>query len=325
MLGYSMLFGSRGVAGAGVVGALSAVAAIAAFAPLARVAAPSRGAAAAATWLFGAGVLSNVVIGRMPFTLGIALGRVTGMAVRRARRRPRAAGARCGALARLRCSRVRSRARFWMLAAAARAARTGRDALGPCRDAVAVPVAVGGATMALLFPEGGDDRFVATAFWPMLAVPSRARCCWPRAGARCGRVRCSTSSSCSGAFVIPTPFGRTRCGCRSCSGRRCRPGVPRAAALAVVIVAVLVALVYLQWLPAVRAVSESYGDPSTEEAFFAAAARVPADAVRPGERVEVAFTHTTGRPPTSPLRAPARGWERQLDEKAPPRCSTTGG
>src|SRR5918998_1138409 len=53
---------------------LAAVAATAAFAPLARSFArghPAR--AAAATWLFAAGVLANVVIGRMPFTVGIAL------------------------------------------------------------------------------------------------------------------------------------------------------------------------------------------------------------------------------------------------------------
>ena len=35
--------------------------------------APSPGAGALAAWLFLGGVMSNVVIGRMPFTLGIAL------------------------------------------------------------------------------------------------------------------------------------------------------------------------------------------------------------------------------------------------------------
>src|SRR6476469_7393760 len=44
------------------------------FVPLARAAARTPGTASAASWLFCAGVLSNVAIGRMPFLLGIALG-----------------------------------------------------------------------------------------------------------------------------------------------------------------------------------------------------------------------------------------------------------
>src|SRR5687767_14146733 len=74
VLGYSMLFAPLAAwPGPAWVGALGAVAAVAAFTPLARAAALSDGAAAAATWLFAGGVLANVVIGRMPFTLGIAL------------------------------------------------------------------------------------------------------------------------------------------------------------------------------------------------------------------------------------------------------------
>src|SRR5918996_1103915 len=74
VLGYSMLFAPLAAwPGPAWVGVLGAAAATAAFIPLARAAAPSPAAAAGATWLFAAGVLSNVVIGRMPFTLGIAL------------------------------------------------------------------------------------------------------------------------------------------------------------------------------------------------------------------------------------------------------------
>src|SRR5918992_612823 len=63
VLGYSMLFAPLAAwPRPAWVGALAAVTAVAAFTPLARSAAPSPGAAAAATWLFGAGVMSNVVI-----------------------------------------------------------------------------------------------------------------------------------------------------------------------------------------------------------------------------------------------------------------------
>ena len=85
--GYSLLFAPVAVAlGPAWVGVLSALAAVAIFTPLARVAASSVTAGATASWLFTAGVLSNVMIGRMPFLLGIALG-VGAWAAARARRR----------------------------------------------------------------------------------------------------------------------------------------------------------------------------------------------------------------------------------------------
>src|SRR3954465_10995717 len=68
VLGYSLLFAPLAVVlGPALLGTVAAVAASAGFAPLARAAAPSPGAAAAATWLFVAGVLSNLAIGRVPF------------------------------------------------------------------------------------------------------------------------------------------------------------------------------------------------------------------------------------------------------------------
>src|SRR3954453_17339175 len=66
VLGYSLLFAPLGVLlgpallGVAPVGGVAAVPAVAAFVPLARAAAPSPGTAAAASWLFVAGVLSNL-------------------------------------------------------------------------------------------------------------------------------------------------------------------------------------------------------------------------------------------------------------------------
>ena len=74
VLGYSLLFAPLAAAiGPAYVGVLSAVAAVALFVPSRarrRLRPPRR---AAAAWLLTAGVLSNVLIGRMPFLLGIAL------------------------------------------------------------------------------------------------------------------------------------------------------------------------------------------------------------------------------------------------------------
>src|ERR687895_1349472 len=74
MAGYSLLYPPlAALAGTRFVGVAAAVAAVALFALVARRFAPTPAAAALASWLFLGGVLSNVVIGRMPFSLGIAL------------------------------------------------------------------------------------------------------------------------------------------------------------------------------------------------------------------------------------------------------------
>jgi hypothetical protein len=316
VLGYSMLFAPLAAwPGPAWVGALGAVAATAAFIPLARAAAPSPAAATAATWLFAAGVLSNVVIGRMPFTLGIALAVTAWLCAERPAWTWRALAAVL-ALACVLASPVAGA--FLALAAAARAAGSGREALGFAAT-LAVPVAAGGATMALLFPEGGDDRFVATAFWPMLAVSAAGAALLApgRRALRAGVVLYLVVLI--GAFVIPTPFGQNALRLPVLLGPALLVLAPRATAPWAAIAAVLATLVYLQWLPAVRAVAETHGDPSTEESFYADPRAFLEGVVRPGERVEVAFTHNHWEAAHLATAVPlARGWERQLDEKANP-------
>ena len=83
---------------------------------------------------------------------------------------------------------------------------------------------------------------------------------------------------------------------------------------------IAVALLYLQWLPAVRAVEEARGDPSTAAAFHAEVLRLPRARARSrasGWRCR--SRATTGRRPTSRRSYPlARGWHRQLDRKVNP-------
>ena len=319
VLGYSMLFAPLAAwPGPAWVGALGAVAATAAF-----VAAGARGGAVA-----GRGDGRDVAVrGRRAQQRGDRpdavharhRARGGGVAVRRARR------ASAWRALRRACSRSRCvlaspvAGAFLALAAAARAAGERAQELG--RPAtLALPVAVGGATMALLFPEGGDDRFVATAFWPMLAVSVAAAALLApgrralRAGVRAlpRRARRRVRDPDAVRPERAAAAGPARAGAARCSPRA--PAAPRAA-----IAAVLVALVYLQWLPAVRAVAEAHGDPSTEEAFFADPRAFLEGAVQPGERVEVAFTHNHWEAAHLATAVPlARGWERQLDEKANP-------
>jgi hypothetical protein len=91
MAGYSLLYPPlAALAGTRFVGVAAAVAAVALFALVARRLAPTPTAAALASWLFLGGVMSNVVIGRMPFTLGIALAVGAWACARRSRARGRA-------------------------------------------------------------------------------------------------------------------------------------------------------------------------------------------------------------------------------------------
>jgi hypothetical protein len=313
VLGYSMLFAPfAGWPGPAWIGVLAAVGATAAFVPLARAAAPSPGVGAAAIWLFAAGVLSNVVIGRMPFTLGIALAVAAWLCAEQ--RRP--AWMIAGAVLSLACVLASPVAgAFLALVAVARLVAGGREALAPVA-VLALPVILGGGTMAVLFPEGGDDRFVATAFWPMLALTlGAAMLLAPRL--RAGAL--IYVAVLVAAFVIPTPFGQNALRLPVLLGPALLVLAPRAGAPRAAFAVVLVGLVYLQWLPAVRAVAEAHGDPSTNAAFFADTRAFLERSVRPGERVEVAFTHNHWEVAHLASVVPlARGWERQLDEKANP-------
>jgi hypothetical protein len=315
VLGYSLLFAPLAVwPGPAWTGALSAVAAVALFGPLAHRAAPDRPAAAAgATWLFAAAVLANLVIGRMPFTLGIALGVAAWACAERDAIAWRAAAA-AAALGCVLASPVAGA--FVVLAAVARLVAT-RSA-GLRRAAVLVlPTLAGGGALALLFPEGGDDRFAASAFWPMLAVTAAGvallaphRRAWRAAGLLALTVLVA-------AFALPTTFGQNALRLPLLLGPAAlllapRPGSPR---IARAIVAG--ALLYLAWLPAVRAAREAERDPSTSAEFWQAPRAFLARVVKPGERVEVAFTRNHWEAAyLAPGVQLARGWERQLDEKA---------
>jgi hypothetical protein len=317
VLGYSLLFAPLAVwPGPGWAGGLSAVAAVALFGPLARRAARDRPlAAAGATWLFACGVLSNLVIGRMPFTLGVALAVGAWACAERGGRAWRLGAAAC-ALGSVLASPVAGA--FLLLAAGARLA-AGRGPELSRAAVLALPVLVGGITLAALFPEGGNDRFVASAFWPMLAISAAGvaliaprRPAWRAAGLLYLAVLLA-------AFVFPTAFGQNALRLPVLLGPAALLLAPRRGVPALAMAVVAGALVYLAWLPAVRAVGETRGDPSTQPAFWQAPRAFLERAAKPGERVEVAFTRNHWEVAYLATAVQlARGWERQLDEKANP-------
>ena len=293
---------------------LAAVAAVGLFALLARRMAPPPGAGALAAWLFLGGAMSNVVIGRMPFTLGIALAVGAWACARRSR-----LAAAVLSLASVWASPVAGV--FLCVAAVAVLAgvRDVRRADVPTAVALGGPAVIGGLLMAALFPEGGSDHFTGTAFWPMLLVclgalalvdPARRTVIWASAIYVAVLVA---------AFAFPNSLGQNAL----------RPGVvlgpallvlfarPRAPRAALVVIAA--ALLYLQWLPAVRAVEEARGDPSTAAGFHREVLDFLAPRAKPGERLEVPLTRNhweaTYLAEDYPL---ARGWHRQLDRKVNP-------
>jgi hypothetical protein len=317
MAGYSLLYPPlAALAGTRFVGVAAAVAAVGLFAPIARRLAPTSTAAAFASWLFLGGVMSNVVIGRMPFTLGIALAVAAWASVQRAR-----AAAAVLSLASVWASPVAGV--FLAVAALALLAgrREGGERSGARLTALALggPAVAGGLAMAALFPEGGSDHFAGTAFWPMLLLclgalalvdPSRRTAIWAAAIYLVVLVA---------AFAFPNPVGQNALRPGVVLGPTLlvlftRPRAPRAA-----VVGIAVALLYLQWLPAVRAVEEARGDPSTAASFHAEVLRFLEPRAEPGERLEVPLTRNhweaTFLARSYPL---ARGWHRQLDRKVNP-------
>src|SRR4051794_5255491 len=313
VLGYSLLFAPVAAAlGPALVGVLSAIVAVALFTPLARAAAPSPAAGAAAAWLFTAGVLSNVAIGRMPFLLGIALG-VAAWSAARGRRRGLAGVL---ALATMLASPVAGV--FVLLGAGATLLAGGRGALRTVLW-LAIPTLVGGVALYELFPEGGTDRFAATAFWPMLVLSAAGvalltpgkRTLW--AG---GLLYLAVLVS---AFFVPTPFGQNALRLGVLAGPSVLALAHRRRVPVLALAVVGVGLLYLQWLPAVRAVAEAHGDPSTRLGFQAEARDYLVKVAQPGERVEVPLTMNHWEAADLAKVVPlARGWERQLDQKANP-------
>lgn len=287
--GYSLLFPPlAALVGAREAVALSGVAAAAALAALTR---DHRTAA----WLLAAGAVANLVTGRGPFALGVALAAI---ALLWRRHRGRSAAA---ALATAAASPVA--ALFLCLIAVA-----------DRRPWIVAPPAALVLALAAVFPEGGAERFVATAFWPVLALT--LACAWLLPGRwRTGALLYALLLV--AAFAVDNPVAQNAARLGALAG-------PAALAIAgrgprPALVAVGGALLYLSVLPAVRAVVEAHGDPAARASFHAPLLDFLSRAAAPGDRVEVPFTRNHWEAVHVAKRWPlGRGWERQLDLKYNP-------
>jgi hypothetical protein len=313
--GYSLLFGPL----AALLGprALAVVAGIVAVAALTAIAEREGRRPALAAWLLAAGVVTNVLIGRVPFVLGIALAALAWLCADARRWRPLML-ALAGLLALATVWASPPAGLFLALAGGARWLTARRDSAAAI--ALTVPTILGGLAVAVAFPEGGRDHFAASAFWPTFAlgVAGLALLDPRRRALRLGVV--AALILLVGAFVLPTSVGQTTLRPLVILGPALlaigvRPG--RRAAIAAV--AVGAALLYLQWLPAVRAIAEAEGDPSTHASYSGEVLRIVDRERAPGQRLEIPLTRNHWEAAVVAPRIPlARGWHRQLDEEANP-------
>jgi MFS family permease len=317
---YSLLSPALGAAiGVGLGGALSAVVAAALFAALAQRHWGERAGTFAALW-FAAGVTATLFSGRLAFLLGIAVAMAAMLALQSAR--PAAAAAL--ALVTTLASPVAGL--FVAVAAVAWGLRATFDAAPPSKldprrwwgAAIAAAALLPAVALAVAFPEGGSEPFVASAFWPALlaialvaaALPRRERTL--RAGAALYALLCVA------AFAVASPLGGnvTRLGALLAGpvlagallGARPRHSPALLLALGL-------GLAYWQAYPAVRDVVRASGDPSTAAAYHAPLIGF-LERRRGSFRVEIPFTANHWEAAyVAPHVALARGWERQLDRR----------
>jgi hypothetical protein len=315
--GYSLLFGPlAALLGPRALGFVAGVVAVAALTVIAR---RQERFPRLVGWLFAAGVMTNVLIGRVPFVLGIALGALAWLCADARRRRP----AMLALAALLALATVWASPPAGLFLALAGAARrlSGERRDTAAAICLAVPPIVGGLAVAVAFPEGGRDHFAASAFWPTFALGLAGLALLdPRRRAlRLGVLAALVLLV--AAFVVPTSVGQTALRPLVILGPALlalglRPGGRKVLVGAVVVGA---GLLYLQWLPAVRAIAEASGDPSTKSSYYSEVLRIVDREREPGERLEIPLTRNHWEAAVVAPRIPlARGWHRQLDEEANP-------
>lgn len=320
MPGYSLLFPPlAALLGPRVVGVLAAVAAGWLFERIAAEHFGARGARVGSLW-FAAATGVNLLTGRLTFALGVAFALACVLAA--THRRP--AWACLAAAASTLASPVAGLflglgAAAWFLGGGRRHDPT-RPTIVRRRDALAVGAAavVPALFLAVAFPEGGVEPFVASSFWPSLLGLGLIVVFLPREERvlRYGILLYALATVAS--FALDTPMGGnvTRLGAviagpiLACLLWQKQPRL---------LIALAIPLLYWQWTAPVRDWVHGSGDPSVHAAYYtgvlAFLERDP-DAAARTFRVEVPFTTNHWESRWIGERLPlARGWERQLDIK----------
>ncbi len=311
MPGYSLLYPPLGaLLGARVVGVGAAVVSAVLFDRVARAHFGPR-ARWGIAW-FAAATTADLLIGRLTFSLGVALG--------------------LGAVLALQRERPRAAAGFGVLAAAASPvagafaalagvtvvlARRERSALG-----LAIAPLVLVAVLSVAFPEGGRQPFSTNAILAVVGFALALAWLLPEDERvlRTGALLYALAAV--AAFFIPTPMGSnaTRLGATfagplllcAAAGR----GAPALGRRGVLVVAAAAGMLVWQWWAPVREVAKGATDPSMHAAYYAPLTSWLEGRDGPPSRVEVPFTRGHYEAVHLARRFPlARGWETQLDTK----------
>lgn len=304
--GYSVLFPPlAGWIGPRLLGALAIVAATWLFE---RIAWSRYGTNAwlGATW-FAIGAAATLFSGRIVFALGLVAALAALLALQRGR------DALAIALAVLTPLASPVAALFLALAGVATMLGARRRAGLAVAVAALAPVAL----LAVVFPEGGTEPFVASAFWPVVAFPLALAIALPREERVLRVAAVLYAVAAVATFVLDTPVGGNvaRLG-QLCAGPLAALALWPHRKLAFACLAPL--LLWWQLGPAIRDVNTAGDDPSVKATYYAPllAELRARGADASDSRLEIPFTkvHWEARhvAPSIPL---ARGWERQLDRK----------
>ncbi len=302
-----------------LLAALSMTAATALFAALIDGRFAPRATRIASCW-FALGAAAGLLSNRVPFELGVAVGLGALLAARAAtdgRPHTRARAAAAIALAFVCALASPIAGAFLALAALAWAlVRRRRLALGIAAAALA-PVAL----LAIAFPEGGSEPFVASAFYPVLAVVLLLACAIPAEQRLMRTGALLYALALIGAYVVPSAVG----------GNADRLGALLAGPLlacalagrashrrAWALVALAPLLLYWQLRAPVSDYASAASDPAAPSSYYA-------PLLAELQRLHVGYGATPARVEVVPTRnhmearwiaervAIARGWERQLD------------
>ncbi len=302
--GYSLSFPALGaLVGARPAGALAAVASAALFGAVVGRRRP------AAQWWFAVACIADLMVGRLTYALGVAVGLAAVLAI--VRGRPVVACALAAA-----CSATSPVAGLFLALAGVALAASGDDPWPLRRTPLAVAATALGtaAALAAAFPEGGDQPFPTLAFAVALAVTLAAAAVALGALRRAILLYAGAVVACE---VVASPMGSNvmRLGAAFLAPGLLLAAGPTRGARRAALAATLVAVATWQWVDPLTQAARAWGDPSASPAYAAPLlARLRTDP--PGGRVEIPLTRghweTVSVAAAIPL---ARGWERQLDRR----------
>ncbi|HEX3317425.1 MAG TPA: hypothetical protein VHR88_05360, partial [Solirubrobacteraceae bacterium] len=333
MLAYSVLYPPLGaLLGPRLLGALATLAAVAAFSMLVSRAYGER-AWLASAW-FAVAAAANLFAGRVPFTLGVALGLFALVALQRERTVLALLLALLTGLASPVAGLFLALAGLALALARARFRRKrdegprarGRKVTGVKKGigaAAAVLLALAAAVppgvLSALFPEGGHMPFDLTSYLPCVAVSVLLVVALPRE-AKALRIGAALYGLlATAAFVFSTPFGGNAArmgmlfaGPVLAAAVLERPDRPRWRVVAVAVVAL--PLVFWALAPVVKTLRVGE-DPAIAASYYRPLLRF-LDRRHQPMRVEIPPTRFHWEATYVPERFPiTRGWERQLDHR----------